>query len=266
VVAHGGAEGARGRRILVIVPFPMDDAELANRRRQLSEVRVQGDSHFEYRPVKAAPAWFDSHHDRLISEMTVVGAGLGAEEEGFDAVVVDSVSDSGVQALRSVLDIPVIGPARAMYHTALMLGDRFSILTLWRPWIESYRYGLRLAGLTDRCASIRAVSDEPPDVFGLLDEKPEVPALLRDAAERCIAEDGADVILLGSTTMHDAGEYLRERLPVPVINPGPLSYKIAEACIDLGLTHAGAYGRPHAPKPALIEAMVEAAAAAERTA
>ncbi len=31
------------------------------------------------------------------------------------------------------------------------------------------------------------------------------------------------MILLGSTTMHQAGEYMREHLPAPVINPGPVA-------------------------------------------
>ena len=54
------------------------------------------------------------------------------------------------------------------------------------------------------------------------------PALVK-LAQRCIEEDRAEVIVLGSTTMHQAHAYLAERLPVPVINPGPLSYKIAES-------------------------------------
>jgi allantoin racemase len=41
-------------------------------------------------------------------------------------------------------------------------------------------------------------------------------------------DDGADVIGLGSTTMHGAHRYLSDRLPVPVINPGPLTYKLAK--------------------------------------
>ena len=37
-------------------------------------------------------------------------AGVTAQEDGYDAVCIDTMSDSGVNALRSMLDIPVIGP------------------------------------------------------------------------------------------------------------------------------------------------------------
>ncbi|MEC8764852.1 MAG: hydrogenase expression protein HupH, partial [Pseudomonadota bacterium] len=55
-----------------------------------------------------------------------------------------------------------------------------------------------------------------------------------------IAEDGAEVILLGSTTMHQAHQFLSERLDVPVINPGPLTYKLVEVMLGLGLSHSRA--------------------------
>jgi Asp/Glu/hydantoin racemase len=77
-------------------------------------------------------------------------------------------------------------------------------------------------------------------------------------------EDGADVICLGSTTMHQAHSYLSEALPVPVINPGPLTYKLAETMLALGLTQSRrAYARPNVEKRAMIAAMARAAAHSE---
>jgi allantoin racemase len=60
--------------------------------------------------------------------------------------------------------------------------------------------------------------------------------------------------------MHQAHAYLAERLPVPVINPGPLTYKLAEAVLGLGLSHSRkAYPASPAPKPGMIRAMGDAA-------
>jgi allantoin racemase len=48
---------------------------------------------------------------------------------------------------------------------------------------------------------------------------------------------------------------------VPVINPGPLTYKLAEAALGLGLTHSRRGWPPSpAPKPALLHALGDAAA------
>ena len=107
-----------------------------------------------------------------------------------------------------------------------------------------------------------------PDVDNLLGGKEDVVfPLLRDAGMACIEQDGAQVICMGSTTMHQAVPYLQAELPVPVVNPGPLSYKLAELVLGLGLSHSRkAWPAPNVPKPEMLAAMMEAAEASERTA
>jgi allantoin racemase len=254
-------------RVLVIVPFAFGEGGLANREAQLGGVELGSDIEFDFRGVKAGPALFDSYHDWLIADLALFEAGKTAQEEGYDAVCIDTMSDSGMNGLRSVLDIPVIGPGRASYLMALMLGSSFSVLTQWDPWIGLYKKGLAEYGLADKCASIRSINT-PPDVENLLGGKEEVVfPKLREAAMRCIEEDGADVICMGSTTMHQAVPFLQENLPVPVINPGPLTYKLAELAIALRLTHSRkAYPKPTVPKLEMLTAMLEAAAASEEAA
>lgn len=247
-------------RILVIVPFPLDETGIDNRRVQVDELAGPSTATFTFKPVSAGPELMDSVHDWLYSDMALFEAGLEAEAEGFDAVCVDSMSDSGVDALRSVLRIPVIGPGRASFLTALMLGDSFSVITTWEPWVGVYAKILRDNGLEGRCKSIRALQGVPPDFRNLLQGKEDsvFPKLL-ELSRECIDQDGADVICLGSTTMHQAHAYLTERLEVPVINPGPLTYKLAEAFLTLGLSQSRkAYPRPGKPKHAELHRMFAA--------
>jgi allantoin racemase len=174
------------------------------------------------------------------------------------------MSDSGVNALRSVLDIPVFGPGRLSFLTALMLGNKFSVLSMWDGWRGLYTKTLSELGLAGKCASIRSIGIQPDNRNLLAGKEDEVHPLLYEAAMKAVEEDGADVICLGSTTMHESHAYLRERLPVPIINPGPLSYKMAEAVLGLGLTHSRkAYPKPLVQKDALYHIMLDAAAEAE---
>lgn len=247
-------------KVLVIVPFPMSEANRKQREQQLDAVELGPDITFHFRPVRAGPANYTSDHDSVLADLSILDAGKRAQEEGYDAVCIDTMSDSGLAALRSVLDIPVIGPGRASMLTALMLGERFSILIMWDRWKHLYKKSILELGLTWRCASVRSIGVEPSNQSLLAGKEEEVFPLLLKAAERCIDEDGADVILLGSTTMHQAHAYLRERLPVPVINPGPLSYKLAEAALALKLTHSRkAWSKPAVPKLDMIDAMLAAA-------
>ena len=253
--------------VMVLVPFPMSEENRAQREAQKDAVKLGPSIDFHFRPVKAAPANYVSHHDSVLADMSILEAGLKAQEEGYDAVCIDTMSDSGMAALRSVLDIPVISPGRASMLTALMLGDRFSVIAMWDEWKPLYRKTLAELGLWEQCASLRAINVRPDNRNLLAGKEDEVFPLLAEAASRCVSEDGADVILLGSTTMHQAHAHLVDALPVPVINPGPLTYKLAEAAIDLGLTHSRrAYPKPLAQKNDMIQAMMTAAAASEKSA
>ncbi len=251
----------QGYRVLVVVPFAMWADNLLLRKAQLDGLHSEGRVRFEYRPVKAGPLNYSSHHDFVLADVANFEAACRAEQEGFDAVCIDTMSDSGVAALRSVLDIPVVGPGRVSMLTALMLGDRFSILTMASRWKPLYKKALDELGLHHKCASVRAI-EVPPDNQSLLSGKEDdVFPLLEAAARRAIDEDGAEVLILGSTTMHQSHAWLRQRLPVPIINPGPLSYSMVTALLDQRLAPSRVgYPRPMHPRLDLLEAMIAAGA------
>ena len=250
---------------LVIVPFPLDDEGVANRKLQLRSVRLGPDIDFDYRPVKASSTSFMSDHDWFLMDAGCFEAGLTAQEEGYDAVVIDATSDSAVLALRSVLDIPVIGPGRTAMLYALMLGTRFGILAMNEAGCLNHRQWAQHRNLAQYLAAVEPVGGGKTDVAKLMTGKEEdMFPLMKAAAERAIAK-GADVILLGSTTMHQAGEWLAANLPVPVVNPGPLTYKMVETMLSLGHTHSRtAHPRPQVEKPGMIHAMLRAAAEYEQ--
>ena len=248
------------KKILVIVPFAMSADNLLLRQQQLAGLQFGPELVFDYRCVKAGPVNYSSHHDFVLADASIFEAGCRAQDEGYAAVCIDTMSDSGLAALRSMLDIPVFGPGKVSMLTALMLGVRFSILTMASRWKPLYKKALDELGLHHKCASVRAI-EVPPDNQGLLSGKEEaVFPLLEAAARLAIEVDGAEVLILGSTTMHQAHAYLEARLPVPVINPGPLSYKIAEAALGLGLRQSRqAYPKPLHPRLDMLEAMMAAA-------
>ena len=251
------------KKILTIVPFAMSPENLLLRQQQLQGLQFGPDMQFEYRAVKAGPVNYSSHHDFVLADASIFEAGCRAQQEGFAAVCIDTMSDSGVAALRSVLDIPVFGPGKVSMLSALMLGDRFSILTMASRWKPLYKKALDELGMHHKCASVRAIEVSPDNQALLSGKEEEVFPLLEAAAMQAIEIDGADVIILGSTTMHQAHAHLQARLPVPVINPGPLSYKIAESMLALGHTHSRtAYPRPMHPRLDMLTAMMDAARAA----
>lgn len=247
-------------KVLVLVPFAMDAEGVANRRAQLGAVRLGPEIEFDFKPVTAGPKMYMSPQDFVLMDMAILEAGLDAEADGYDAVCIDTMSDSGIDALRSMLRIPVIGPGKASMLFALTLGNKFAVLAQWEYARQRTIKFVRSLGLEAFCAAVENY-DVPPDYVNLMAGKEDKTfPRMQEACERAIAK-GADVIILGSTTMHQAHEYLSSRLEVPVINPGPLSYKLAETALALGLSHSPKpYPTPLVPHHDMIHAMMHAAA------
>ncbi len=225
-------------RLKYIIPFPFDEAGVQARADQIPAGLLGPNVDIEFVPVRNSCFLLDSYYESIIFDAYIAEAGLQAEDEGYDAVVMDTVSDSGLQVLRSRLSIPVIGPGQVAFHLAGLLGQRFSVVTMWDSWRFFYRKLFKEYGLTDIVASVRAVNI-PPNVEQLFAGKEqEMYERLTDEALMAIKEDGADVIVLGSTTMHQAADYMAERLPCPLINPGPAAVVFAESVVRLGLSHS----------------------------
>jgi allantoin racemase len=247
-------------RIKMIVPVPVPEAALAGFARQFPAGVVRDDIVLDFACAPRGGAILDSYYEGTLAEAFCLQAGQAAEAEGYAAVCINSMSDSGVAALRSRLSIPVIGTAQATYLAACQLGRRFSIISMWDRWRWLYDKVLTEQGLERRLASVRSIGVRP-DAAALLEGKEEeVFPLLAEAARRAVEEDGADVLVLGSTTMHQSHRFLAAEAGVPVLNPGLIAYKACETLLDLGLSHSkAAYESPERLSDEALDALPAAA-------
>jgi len=235
-------------RVKAITPIPMNEEGLKHRRAQIPDELIRKGYEVDFVSVKNGPMYADSMYDALLMDAFVFEAGIDSEKEGYDAVILDTVSDSAMYPLRSRLTIPVVGAGQSAFHFACTLGDKFSIISLWDRWFHFYEQSMYEYGLWPKCASMRAI-DFKPDTVGLMGGKEDkLFPQLEELALQCIEEDNADVICLASTTMHEAWGYLSEKLPVPVVNPGLTAFMFAQIFLELGLTHSKhAFPPPLAP-------------------
>ncbi len=225
-------------RIRMILPVPLPAEALDNFAAQIPAKIRRSDIELEFRGCRAGATLLDSPYEWALADTFVLDAGASAQADGCAAVCSFTMSDSGLAALRSRLAIPVVGAGQAAFGLAAQLGRRFSVITMWEPWQRLALETVGKYGLADRLASVRHINVRP-DTHELLSGKEEIVfGALEAAALQAIEEDGADVIVLGSTTMYQSHAYLTARLPVPVVNPGLAAYKACETLLDLGLAQS----------------------------
>jgi allantoin racemase len=225
-------------KIKMILPVPIPPEALRAFEAQVPDSLRRPDLQIDFCAAKNGGKILDSYYEMTLADAFVLEAGIDAETEGYDAVCINSMSDSGLSALRSRLTIPVVGPGQACFLTAAMLGHKFSVLTMWDRWKPLYRKVALELEMNTRLASIESIETRP-DAEELLAGKEEVVfAKLEAAARRAIDHHGADVIVLGSTTMHQSAEFLSSVVEVPVLNPGLIALKQCEMLVQLGLSHS----------------------------
>ena len=122
------------KKIKMIVPVPVPQVALPGFAAQIPAALVRPDIKIDFVGTRHGASLLDSPYEAALGDMWVLDAGARAEEEGYAAVCINSMSDSGLSALRSRLTIPVVGPGRASFHLAADLGKRFSVITMWPRW------------------------------------------------------------------------------------------------------------------------------------
>ena len=156
-----------------------------------------------------------------------------AYDQPFDAVIQAGYGEHGREGLQELLDVPVVDITEAAASTAMFLGHAYSVVTTLDRTVPLIEDRLKLAGLYQRCASVRASGMAVLE----LEEDPlaAMEAIVRQA-ELAIREDKAEVICLGCGGMAGLDEQIRQRTGVPVVDGVTAAVTIAESLVRLGLS------------------------------
>jgi allantoin racemase len=152
---------------------------------------------------------------------------VAAHKEPFDAVVVACFSDPGVEALRMLLRVPVIGIGAASFMQAACLSQRFAIVTPVMGTPERY------ATVTSAMGLGRQFVGTYPTPLSVADFESDDPTVLETLvyhAEQAV-KDGADCLLFGCAGIADQVRDIEARLSVLCIASAAAGVSQAIACL-----------------------------------
>jgi allantoin racemase len=174
---------------------------------------------------------------------------LAEAGSSVDAAIIAAFGDPGLFGARELFEIPVVGLAEAAMLTACMLGRRFSIVTFARALAPWYQECVTMHGLDARCAGIRTLDGAFQSISNVQAEKED---LLVSLANRAVEQDDADVVILSGAPLAGLADKVRDRIPVPVVDPTAAAVRQAETLVTLKPRKAiaGTFRRPD-PKPTI---------------
>jgi allantoin racemase len=157
-----------------------------------------------------------------------------------DAIVIACFDDTGVDAVRTLVKVPVLGIGEAAYHVASMIANKFSVITTLARSVPGLESNLMRYGLDRKCARVRA-TDIP--VLKLEEGDPATLFKIRSEIRESIEHDNTEAIVLGCAGMADLMAQLSEEFGLPVIDGVAAGVTLAEALVNnrLSTSKIGAY-------------------------
>lgn len=172
-----------------------------------------------------------------LSEPEVARIGL-TEAASVQAIIVAAFGDPGVASLRASLDIPVIGIGEAAIREAAGRGRRFGIATttpglrdaiiakVWRLLPEAAFTGMRIPAT---------------DPIVLAADPARQTAELHRAVSECIAQDGAETVIIGGGPLTGSAVQLRSEFGDMIVEPVPAAMRaLVQLSGSLGVLRKGA--------------------------
>ncbi len=194
-------------RIHLAVPITgLDDAAIRLRTDFLTSIARSG-TEITYSRVREGPLAIESPVDHTQAAAEVLKLVGPAEKSGADAIIVWCAGDPGLEAARTLVDVPVVGPGESMRLLSQLLGRNPVAVPAPLPVLDLRKDTAKTMRLTEK--TIRELEAKGHDAFYL----------------DCLG-------------MFAMGHPLRESIHLPVIDPAEASLEIAEAMAHLHLRHS----------------------------
>jgi allantoin racemase len=177
------------------------------------------------------PEAVDCNFESYLSAVGVMDRVM-AYDDPFDAVVLAGFGEHGRDGLQELIEQPVIEICEASAYVAMLIARSYSIVTTLQRSVAAIEDRLRLAGVANRCASVRASGMSTLDVDA--DPQGAIRGIVEEA-RIAVTKDHAEAICLGCAGMAGLEEAITTELGVPVVDGIGAAVRLAEAVVGLGL-------------------------------
>jgi allantoin racemase len=166
------------------------------------------------------PQTIESRYEEFWATADLIEKSQAAQKNGVDGIFIACFGEPGVETIRELVEIPVVGGFDPAVLTASIISQKFSIITVEKRVISMLETLARDLGITDNIASIIDVGIPVEE----LSDKERLKEALVKQSLKAIDRDGAQAIVLGCTGMLDVAKAVQQILaelgkPAPVIDP-----------------------------------------------
>ena len=190
---------------------------------------------------KSGPASIQGFHDAAACVPHLLE--VIKEHPQVDAIVIACFDDTGLDAARCAVNVPVIGIGEAAYHVASIVANKFSVITTLGRSVPGLETNLMRYGLDRRC--VKVIATEIP-VLKLEENDPATLDKIKSAIKETITNDKAEAVVLGCAGMTDLMDLLTREMGIPIIDGVTCAVTLAEGLFSAKIktSKIGGYAFP----------------------
>jgi len=165
--------------------------------------------------LEKGPSFIETEEHEKLAVPDLLRVVKNGEKQGYSAIIINCFGNPGLEEVKKIVKIPVVGAGEASFLKAKESKKRFSVITTVEEAVVRVRRNARKYGAEQFLASIRFLGIHVPEFA----QKQRLRRALLKEGEKALKEDRAEIIVLGCTAMVGNAEWLSKKLGVPVIDP-----------------------------------------------
>lgn len=193
----------------ILIINPNSDPEMTRAIQAAADRFARGKFEVRCLSTPGAPEFIETREDEVLAAPGMMAI-VRENEDSCDAFIIACHCDPNIEVVEEITVKPVIGIGEASMRIARMLGHRFTVIQTTEESVPLKEALVEAYELQDALASVRAPREVPA---GCSDEEKYLAA-----AREAIAEDRADVIVLGCAGLTGLDRRMQEELGVPVLD------------------------------------------------
>ena len=177
---------------------------------------------------------FQENYCDLHSETINMSKLLNAVEtnNSSDAFIIISFEDIGVDTIRKITSKPIIGLGEAVFYTANIIANKFSIITNLSQSHEALKNNLIKYDMEHKCVSINSIEVPVLDMDTMSKSNLNK---LDNEIQRTISEDDPEAIIITSPGILNLSKNLSNKFNIPIIEGVTAATALIENFVKLDL-------------------------------
>jgi len=181
------------------------------------------------------PLGLESYYHNYIAAVQVHKMVVEAEKNGYDGIVIACYGDPGIEAVKELVDIPVVGITEASYALAPILGTKFLVIVSADTAVPRQIRYIKSLGIPDHQYAVKPLG---LTIIDVMSDRMSAKEMISHNIEKQLKDTNSEVVVMGCSGFSGMRTDLEKTLKIPIIDPVVAGVHLCVTLINMKLSQS----------------------------